>query len=220
LLMRHRVDNYRPSDARRPRIRLRMVAHWFTMHDDDDYTDYFERLAEYSGKSCVGEITPLYSMLPAAGFEDIVRVVPGARLFFILRNPVDRIWSNARMGGKLPKDLLEFSQRAGVRGRTDYQTTLERLSAAVPREQLHVAFYEELCDPELGPQRRNELFAHLGISPFDVPKAVLDKREVRGPDAKLDPEARRQLVERTRHLYEFTRDFMGRLPKNWEKDLT
>jgi hypothetical protein len=219
-LVRERVDRYRPTSAARPRIRLRMLAHWLSMHDDDDYKDYFDRVAECSGKPCVGEITPLYSMLPAEGFRDIVAVMPDVRLFFLMRNPVERIWSNARMGGKVPSDLFEFSERRGVRGRTDYKTSLERLCSAVPREQVHVAFYEELCDPVVGAKHRNELFAHLGISPFDVPSKILDQREGGGPAAKLDPVVRRELVRRTRPIYEFARDFMGHIPANWERDLT
>jgi hypothetical protein len=137
-----------------------------------------------------------------------------------MRNPFERIWSNARMKGNPPADLVTFSEQPAVRARTDYRATVELLTSTVPKEQLHFAFYEELSDATEGPKHLNELFTHLGLSPFVVPDEVNRNFEGAGPKTALDPAVRREIVRRVRPSYEFAREFMGRLPSKWERDLT
>ena len=68
----------------------------------------------FSDHKVSGEITPAYSTLS----KDCVRLVgnylPLAKIIFIVRNPVDRIWSQIRMmktsWNQNSADFLEFSQ--------------------------------------------------------------------------------------------------------------
>lgn len=178
----------------RMQVRIRMLAHRFTMLTDEDYTDYFAMLREYSGKSCVGEITPAYALLPTEGFANLLEVVPEGRFFFILRSPFDRIHSSSRMNGQENRDLLAFSMHPPVRGRTDYRGTVERALSVIPREQLHFAFYEDLCDPERRNDELTALFRHLRLAPHTPAPDVITDRSGARPAPPCDPATTAALV--------------------------
>ena len=46
----------------------------------------------------IGEITPAYSTLGPDDVRRVHRLVPDARIIFMMRNPVERVWSQAVMG--------------------------------------------------------------------------------------------------------------------------
>ena len=49
------------------------------------------------GEKKNGEITPAYAMLPVETIREIHALNPALRVIYILRNPIDRAWSSARM---------------------------------------------------------------------------------------------------------------------------
>lgn len=200
-------------------MRLRMLAHWLTMRSDEDYLDYFSAVERFTGKRCVGEITPSYALLAGEGFSDILRVMPEAKLFFIMRNPVARVWSNACMNGNAPKDLLTFAKRPPVQLRTDYRRTVTALRERVPPERVHVAFYEDLSDSANGQEHLSRLFAHLGLDPYEVPEEVLSGRGKGDRPEPLEATERRELAALFVDAYTFARELMGYLPAAWERDL-
>lgn len=215
----HTVERFDPiAPSARLSMRVRLLTHWMTMQDDQDYLEYFERIRDYTSKKCVGEITPAYAMLPKAGFENIVALYPDARFLFVMRNPVERLWSNARMGGQPPADVLRFSLLDAVRGRTEYGEAIRGILAVVPRERLHVSFYEELADPLLGAEQMNRVYEFLDLSPHDVSEKAIQNKDGAAPAHDFDAALRRQLAEQFRHVYDFAREFMGRLPESWERD--
>jgi len=75
--------------------------------------DYQERLAWYqnlfSGDEQVkGEITPAYAFLDGGRIKEIYRLVPDLRLIYMIRNPVNRAWSNALMA--LPRVQMKLEE--------------------------------------------------------------------------------------------------------------
>jgi len=58
------------------------------------YSSWFEEGAD----KMKGEITPAYSNLPKRRIVFIRKIMPNLKLILILRNPIDRAWSAARMG--------------------------------------------------------------------------------------------------------------------------
>lgn len=105
----------------------------------------------------VGEFTPRYAIL---GPETIARIrewMPDVRLVMILRDPVERAWSQARhdrpdLTGPGPApvaDLLRFLEQPGVRQRGDYLGCLRAWLAVFNRNQLWITFLEDaIADPE------------------------------------------------------------------------
>lgn len=43
-----------------------------------------------------GDITPAYQLLTEQDVEHVHNIVPGAKIIFIIRNPIDRTWSQLR----------------------------------------------------------------------------------------------------------------------------
>ena len=103
-----------------------------------------------------GEITPSYAMLPLERVAAIRRTFPDLRLIYILRNPLERAWSQAKMELSrsfptgVPSDFLlqpwfeaQFRSEASL-ARGDYAACLRNWLTEFPREQLQISTYEEL----------------------------------------------------------------------------
>lgn len=118
-----------------------------------------------------GEITPAYGVMDAWRVKLMARVMPEARLIYLIRNPIDRSWSHlslwARNRGlgveQLTHDQIvealtsdEFTRNA------TYTETYRIFTEEFSRQQIFVGFYEDVIE------RPNELlhkiFEHLGVS--------------------------------------------------------
>ena len=170
-----------------------------------------------------GETTPAYAILESERIALIHRWMPGLRLVYILRDPVERAWSHARKDflqfqGKtldeVPKDeLVAFFRSEGVVRRGDYAGCLERWLRFFPMEQLLVLFYEDIYSRPGGLLR--ELYAFIGVDPeFVPPGEVLTRRVNSRPPQPMPSEVRALLEE---HLYPQNRrleELLGR-PLPW-----
>lgn len=163
----------------------------------------------------VGDFTPGYALLPPEWFAEMARVHENVRFLYLLREPVDRIWSQFRMnaGGdgaaaaRMADGFLDGGERDVAR-RSNYRRTLTRLAEAVPEDRLHVEFYERLfTEDALG-----GICDFLGI---DMIPAAFDKPVHRSPEAPLDAARRARLQDALRPQYNFIERTMGTLPVEW-----
>ena len=102
----------------------------------------------------VGEITPAYSTLGRESVARVYNLVPEAKLIFMMRNPIERAWSQAVMqfdkSGKQPKGsvrerkLQRNFESEGSRVRTDYLRTLEAWESYYPEDQIFAGFLEDI----------------------------------------------------------------------------
>jgi hypothetical protein len=154
----------RPSDYRDPKIwamrkkrmgRSRLeVWSWYRRYarlprDDRWYASLFR-----PGRGQIaGEVTPDYSTLDKAAVARAHGTVPGARILFFMRNPIERTWSHAVMDLRRKKrdahtmsapELREFFDRGYVSQRADYLRTLENWSSFYPEERIFVGFLEDV----------------------------------------------------------------------------
>src|SRR5215210_5088052 len=96
--------------------------------------EWYASLFEPGRGSVVGEITPDYSVLGKESVAHVHELMPEAKIIFMMRNPIERAWSQAVMSfdrkgediatteeGKLRRSF----DREGSRLRTDYLRTLE-----------------------------------------------------------------------------------------------
>lgn len=74
---------------------------------------YFARLGA-SPKKKVGEITPAYAILSRRKIQEFMDACPDTRIFIILRNPLERAWSLAKMNAGI---LLEATRDVKFEGR-------------------------------------------------------------------------------------------------------
>ena len=172
--VRHRTKRHLKSFSMRDlREDLRYYA---GVPDEDWYASLFEPGA---GRT-VGEITPAYSTLEREAVARVHRLAPDAKIIFMMRNPMERVWSQTVMsfdrGKNRPIDtateeelLLHFGDE-GARRRTDYLRTLETWGAFYPPDQIFVGFLEDVhFFPE---ELLRAVYAFLGVDPsFEPPGA-------------------------------------------------
>ncbi len=171
-LKRFRPDNFRWD-----------LRYYLGAPNDAWYASIFE---PGEGKT-VGEITPAYSTLGPETVSRVHRLAPEARIIFMMRNPVERVWSQAVMsfdrGRNRPIDtatqdeLLRQFGGAGAKRRTDYLRTLETWRAFYREDQIFVGFLE---DVHFFPgELLRAVYAFLVVDPAFEPPGVGSKVHTR-----------------------------------------
>lgn len=154
-------------DVALPRHRKEVM--FFDRHHGRGVDWYAEHFA-HAGPRRTGEITPGYLHHPEAAAR-IADLLPDARLFAILRDPVERAHSQFRFFVKEHayagsfEDFLAEHPNALSRGR--YAEQLDRFRDRFPDAQLHVLLLEDLRDqpePTVG-----AWLAFLGLDPDRLP---------------------------------------------------
>lgn len=167
----------------------------------------------------VGDFSPGYALLSPEWFAEMARVHENVKFLYLLREPVDRIWSHFRMNaggdaaaaGEMVEGFLAGGER-NVARRSNYRRTVQRLEAAVPAERLHVELYERLfSDEALG-----RICSFLGI---ETRPADYAKRVHGSPSAKLDEARRARLQAALMPQYNFIESYLGQLPGEWTQKM-
>ncbi|WP_112323229.1 sulfotransferase [Oceanibium sediminis] len=186
---------------------------------------YLDYMTKGLGRAkLIADITPCYVTLTREHFAEMAALGDDVRFVFLLRDPVDRAWSQARMNGQrrarqtkrpveavVKRNFDNFldGDLNGFAARSDYARTLTELSAAVPGARIHVEFYEQLfTEPAL-----QRLTAFLGIAPHP---GAFDSVSHAGRAIPLDAERRARAEARLRDQYAFCNTyFNGQLPDRW-----
>lgn len=141
--------------------------------DDDWYRSLFRQ----AGSRLAGEITPAYATLSERTVRRIWRMNPGLKVLFVVRDPIDRVWSQARLDaarGRLDiasvDECLAFVHRPGVRHRTEYSETIARWTRIFGSDQVLVGFFSDLTAKPAAFLRR--VFDFLGVAPIATPSDV------------------------------------------------
>lgn len=169
----------------------------------------------------VADITPAYGRLPVARLEQMAALSPATRFIYLMREPVARLWSHARMiarrrlaqGGE-PETLARAAMEEALDGRAahirdagDHAAQLPRIERAIPAARLLVAFFEDLFRPGL-PER---ICAFLGIRPHPAPVGA---RIHEGLAIPLPDDLARRATVALRSQYEFVAA-RGPVPSAW-----
>jgi len=184
------------------------------------YLAYFPR-KPHDSEVITGEASPNYMLYPAAA-ERVRRDIPGARLIAILRNPVDRAYSQFQLTRHLATEPLETFEEAIDREPERVDRELERLrhepgmrsfeleqfsyltrglycdqlriwADRFPRQQLLILCAEEYyADPSATMHRVHDF---LGIRRFDLP--AYEPRHLHGQRltyGPMKPDTRQRLI--------------------------
>src|SRR5215204_3670331 len=142
-----------------------------------------------------GEITPQYSLLGEEGVARIHGLMPHARIFFIMRNPIERAYAASvwRLHMLIARDLLKGQTVEGateeqlyegfdhpeVTAETDYLQILEKWQRFYPADQIFVGFIEDI---HFHPVRLlRHIYKFLGVDPSYAQKALKRKVNARAP---------------------------------------
>jgi len=159
--------------ARHPGLLLDFWRHYFL---GDGSVDWYLRLfqsAAQAGK-VTGEITPAYALLSPPYIARLRQLNPELRLIYILRNPIDRAFSQAtkdlirrqrvRADQVSEAELTAFLKSEVCYGRSDYLTTLKKFRQHFDGDRLMICFFDDI---KANPQGLiNQICQFIGISPL------------------------------------------------------
>lgn len=127
---------------------------YFNEHFHKGVRFYSDRFVAGAGK-IKGEVCGAYSFMPPDRIRYMRRLLPDVRLVLLMRNPIDRAWSQACMrltqSGRTLDQVSENEMRAFLgsdfvvrAGR--YSAMLEHWLSAFAREQLYLGLFEHITD--------------------------------------------------------------------------
>ena len=180
------------------------------LDDPDHYFDYFAGLLGPSMARLTADITPAYAGLSAERLGSI-RAGFGSRgvrpvAVYLMRDPVERIWSAVRMDvqrrGDADPGLVEARLRVvsdddQYARRTRYDETIGRLDESFGEESVFYGFYERLFDVAT----LRDLCAFLGID-FHEPDLGRQVNASPKGDGELSEETVAALVHRFAPVYD------------------
>ena len=147
-------------------------VHYFDWNFHEPLGSYGCRF-ESAGRRVAGEITPGYAILPPDRIRFVSRTMPEVRLVYLMRDPVERAWSQVVMNaieidGEDPASISDeaWIARLGeprVRRRGDHLAVLEAWRRFIPEDRICLGFFEEIADgPEVLLERVQRF---LGVAP-------------------------------------------------------
>lgn len=175
----------------------------------------------------VADVTPGYALLSVQTLQDMARMAADVRFLYLLRDPVARMWSQARMiGAREARDDGEFAARSlaamdrmlsgveqGQPDREDYRGTITRLKAAVAPDRLLILLQDEMHSiPGLA-----RLCRFLGIAPHP---ADAKTRENEGLPLPLPEDLHHRARRALRPQYDFVATLFPALPDSWRQNMT
>lgn len=174
------------------------------------------------GARVVGDITPAYALLSEDRLRKMAGLGPVTKFIYLLRDPIDRLWSNIRMmagwKGGSDKDIADRAnwifdrwtrgEERALAERCDYEGPLSRIRAAIPEGDRFLGFYEELFRAETVAR----LCAFLGIKDHAAP---LDTRVHQSAPIEMEPGRRAQAAKALAPQYDHVHRLMGRIPAAW-----
>ncbi len=186
-----------------------------------NYHKYFNWLKNDGEKIC-GEITPEYSLLGLEGFKNIKTLLNNPKIILILRNPVDRQWSQVRFHRKFETHLLcdEYFIKSLNLKRfilwSSYQVIIERLYSIFNKQDVHIIFYEDLFNKNSNEIVIQNLCSFLGVT-YQNPQ-LKNKINV-SPKEKLKAKLRRLGIQKLSKSYQYVYENFDVLPNNWMSDI-
>jgi hypothetical protein len=126
-----------------------------------------------TGQIC-GEATPRYAVISRRKIASIRRRMPHLKIIYLLRDPIDRMWSDLAMfhdqrfggaGTGTVSDAADFAFLARRRNlqHSRYEENLRNWAASFPHDQIFVGFLEEVStQPD---QLLQRIFTFLGVAP-------------------------------------------------------
>lgn len=190
------------------------------IYDDNAYFEHFAHLAEPDTR-VLADLTPAYGTIGEAGFRFMADACASqdmsVKILFILRDPVQRLWSHMRFLPQLDPEfdpMVDWKARLqdpATRVRSDYKGTIEALERVFPTEDVLILFYEDLFEGGFA-----DLCGRLNLLPPEIDvgrrynetkeKLELPERAAQAFRAELEPQ------------YEYCRRRFGdALPSAWAK---
>ncbi len=192
--------------------------------NDQAYANWLTGRVE--GVKLFADITPNYATLPDETLARMIALSPQTRVLFLIRDPLDRLWSHIRMQARRQRQshevyekkannilyrMLNRGQETHILERGDYPSIVRKLRRVIPEDRLMIAFTENV----MGQNGISHLADFLGISPVtsDVTAPVHQ-----GPEVVMLEKLRPRALKLLNEHYEWVARNIGPLPANWQEN--
>lgn len=186
---------------------------------------YYSDLFKYAGDRVKGEKSPHYCTLPATRIRFLRDLIPAVRLILILRDPVERAWSEAlvallRDTGRRFEQLDEAElTRMLDKVRMNYSLVIDRWLKFFSEDQLHVCFFDDIKNDPASLLRN--VFRHIGVeTQLDFQQFGLKDVINRGMQIPLRPPYRDYLRETYASEIDTLRQRFGKKIDPWVVSLS
>ncbi|MEK6215650.1 MAG: sulfotransferase [Boseongicola sp.] len=183
MLDRFARDGRRPNDEQAGRLSDR--ADWLDVLErkHENVGAYLRYLETGAGVAkVVGDMTPAYALLSEGRLGGMARMAPDVRILYLIREPVDRLWSHIRMiaarrdgQGRVTERRCDRILNRVISGeedqivkRSDYAGALAKLLASVPAGKLLIEVFEDVIAGDAY-QRICDFLGIARVEPSRVP---------------------------------------------------
>lgn len=204
-------------------------VHYFDWNYYQSPRAYSRHFKRYPRGRIQGEITPEYGIIPKKRIQFVRGMNPNLKVLFLMRNPVDRAWSQAYMNlvrntGRNFEEVPESefidhfrSDRSIDRGR--YQSIIDRWADVFGREAIFADLYDRIAsDPK---NLLIDIFNHLEIETEVDWEEFPYKKRIHAASGKPSiPEHFKEiLTDIHKPDIEYVADEFGGAAENWMDDL-
>jgi hypothetical protein len=202
-----------------------MIRYFFGFRSDKWYSSLFCP----TNDQISGEVTPSYYCLDYEHVERIHKLMPDCKIIFLMRNPVEQIWSMVKfvsfkvLNNKFNdvphielKKLCDCSDRLR---KSDYLMHLSNWENLFPKENILIGFYDEIKDcPE---EFLRKTFDFLGVEHTqDNAYAVAQKVINSGPKLIIPDDIRVILAQKTYGILQRLHGRFGGYATKWLEEET
>lgn len=175
----------------------------------------------------VGDMTPNYATLSDDMIARMRDAAPASKFIFLIRDPLDRLWSHIRMQARRQRQahevyekksnnilyrMLNRGQETHILERGDYPKIIRKLRRLIPEGRLLIQFAEDLFTP-LGLKRVCDF---LGIATV---KPEVQQPVHKGPEVVMLDKLRPRALGLLNEHYEWVARNIGPLPQRWQDNL-
>lgn len=184
--------------------------------DDDWYTGIFDFATPGQVR---GEICPCYMPLPEDGIKHILQINKKIRVFLIVRDPIDRIWSHLRM--HISFNDPEFNTNRIFDGSfslapylmfTDYEMAITRWESVLPKKAFRVILYDDIVNQPTNVLA--DVLQFIGADP-DTNGSEPNAPVFVGEQIELPCKLREYLLETLQPQYRFLSKRFPQYVKSW-----
>lgn len=198
-IYRNKCKDVFKDHRKNPEIFRWYLKYLYLPCSDDWYASLFEQ-----GRSKIrGEITPAYSVLDAQDVQHVRDLMPDCKIIFILRNPIERAWSQfrflVRMGRMNPDasfdEFKTWVDSPDQKDRSAYLDTIDKWTGAFSSAQVLTCFYDDIVAQPQNLLRSTLEF--LGAKSDDTTiGAILQRGRVNvSPEIDIPDEFKKYLLE-------------------------
>lgn len=180
---------------------------------------FYSLLFDHRKDTVTGDISPLYFPVKEEVIEIIAKRFPYLKIVIIIREPVERAWSNIRMNYYSELAVPGFSIKeylAKPNPGSDYQYAITNWEKHFGPHRMQYLFYDDLANQ---PRKFLQQFLNF-VKPGTTVNTVFEEKVGKGVEKEMDKQLRMELLKRNLPQYHFLAQKFGTgsYPETWLKN--